>query len=313
MEPTCDLNFLSSDILNSLGITTLEVIASIEKLLLGQKHGKVWNAPKAVLMPPGDRFMMATLTCADDPRFMAVKSLFLSPHNAEQGLESIQSVVTLMDSRTGLPRAVIDGNWITGIRTAGLSAVAATRLARPDSSSIAFVGCGVQARSHLRAMADLFPIQEVRAFGRGHKSRDSLCQLALEMGLESIQCESAQSAISMADIVVTSISMTPKPEPFLDANWLKPGAFAAIADQAIPWIPSSLQAFDQIVIDDLAQERTMVNPMFDLNQINGDLTTLVEGETEGRTSPDQRTAFVFRGLGIGDLAVAALAYQKSQA
>lgn len=304
---------ISKETLEALDISTADVIAAIEHLLHGQKLGKVWNAPKAVLLPPGDRFLMATLTCADDPPFMAVKALFLSPHNVEQGMEAIQSVVTLMDSRTGKPCAVIDGNWITAIRTAGLSAVAAKQLARPESSSVAFIGCGVQARSHLRAFADLFPLQEIRAFGRGQSNRDRLCRMAGDIGLLAVDCETAQAAVEGADLVVSSVSMTPRPEPFLDARWLKPGAFAAIADQAIPWIPSGMSVFDRIVIDDLTQETTMATPMVDLSLAKGDLAGLVGGEVAGRTSDEERTAFVFRGLGIGDLAVAALAYQRTQA
>jgi hypothetical protein len=62
---------------------------------------------------------------------------------------SINSLVVLQDGDTGLPLAVIDGNWITAVRTAGLSAVAAQRFANPQASAIAFIGCGVQAQSHL--------------------------------------------------------------------------------------------------------------------------------------------------------------------
>jgi hypothetical protein len=57
--------------------------------------------------------------------------------------------MTFLDSETGLPLALIDGNWVTEKRTAGLSAVAAKRLARNDSVSAGFIGCGVQARGHL--------------------------------------------------------------------------------------------------------------------------------------------------------------------
>src|SRR5262245_65826622 len=96
---------------------------------------------------------MATLAMADDPPYMAVKSLLLNPRNPERGLPSINSLVTLLDGNTGVPLAVMDGNWITAVRTAGVSAVAAKRLARPDSSIAAFVGCGVQARTHADALA----------------------------------------------------------------------------------------------------------------------------------------------------------------
>ncbi|SEQ84140.1 ornithine cyclodeaminase/alanine dehydrogenase [Nitrosomonas sp. Nm51] len=71
---------------------------------------------------------------------------------------------------------MLDGGWVTAARTAGLSAVAAKRLAKIDSSVAAFIGCGVQARSHLKVFADLFPLTEIRAFGRGAENRDKLCQ-----------------------------------------------------------------------------------------------------------------------------------------
>jgi ornithine cyclodeaminase/alanine dehydrogenase len=65
----------------------------------------------------------------------------LNPRNRERGLPDINAAVTLLDSDTGLPLAIIDGNWVTAVRTAGLSAVAAKRLARPDASIAAFIGC----------------------------------------------------------------------------------------------------------------------------------------------------------------------------
>ena len=87
----------------------------------------------------------------------------------------------MLDSETGLPVAILDGNWITAVRTAGLSATAAKYMATKDSAVAAFIGCGVQAKSHLRALADVFPLQRIKVFGRGQANIDSLCQLAHEL------------------------------------------------------------------------------------------------------------------------------------
>ncbi len=77
------------------------------------------------MVQPDVRYMMATLAAADDPPVLAVKSLLLNPRNSGQGLKPINVLVTLLDSETGLPLAVIDGNWVTAMRTTALSAVAA--------------------------------------------------------------------------------------------------------------------------------------------------------------------------------------------
>lgn len=257
--------------------------------------------------------MMTTLAAADDPPFMVTKSLLLNPENPQRGLGPIHSLITLLDSHTAIPLAVMDGNWVTAIRTAGLSAVAARRLARPDASVAAFIGCGVQAHSHLRAFAGLFPLKEVRAFGRGTSSRDAFCRTSLEMGFTTVACQTAQEAVTGASLVITSVMISPGLRPFLDARWLNPGVFVTMVDLAASWIPDSLKAFDRIVIDDLQQEASMEKPLVDPALVQGDLSGLVSGATPARTGDRQKIAFAFRGLAVGDLALAGLAYQRAAA
>jgi ornithine cyclodeaminase/alanine dehydrogenase-like protein (mu-crystallin family) len=315
MPNTRPLIFLSHDQLDSLAITTDAVIAAIEDVILGQRDGEVWNAPKATIVPPDDRYMMSTMCASDALGLLAVKSLVLNPSNPSNPsarLPMMNSLITLIDSHTGEPRAVVDGNWVTAIRTAGLSAVAARRLARADAQTIAFIGCGVQATAHLRAFADIFALREVRAFGRGEANRDAFCESGQNIGLSTIAAPSAEDAVRGADIVVTSVTRSPQLEPFLDVNWLAPGSFAAITDLAGPWLPESMAVFDTLVIDDLRQEATMKHPMVDMGLVDGDISGLVSGDFEGRTNSDARTAFVFRGLGLGDLAIAGLAYHVAK-
>jgi ornithine cyclodeaminase/alanine dehydrogenase-like protein (mu-crystallin family) len=304
--------YLSRSILECLAITTHEAIDSIEQLILGQRRGQVWCAPKVVVLPGDDRYIMATLAVADEPRVVATKSLVLNPRNRDRGIAVINSLVTLLDSETGLPLAVVDGNWVTARRTAGLSAIAAKRLARPDSASIAFIGCGVEARSHLDAFCDLFPVREVRAFGRGAENRDALCRIAEARGLIAIASQTSREAISDADLIVTSVTLVPNLAPFLDARWLKPGAFVTSTDLALPWQPEGMAAFQRIVIDDQEQEAKMSKPMVAAALVAGDLSGLVCGDIAGRASAEERTAFVFRGLAVGDLALAALAYRRAK-
>ncbi len=308
-----DFLYLSRETLETLGITTRLVIDRFEKLILDSARNTVWSAPKSTISTSDGRYMMATLSAADNPRLLAVKSLVVNPRNPDRGLDSINATIILLDSETGLPVAVMDGNWITGIRTACASAIAAKRLAIQNAACIAFIGCGVQANSHLKVFRDLFPITEIRAFGRGSTNRDALCHAASAMGLKAIASDSARHAIEDADIIVTSITVNSPCDPFLDARWLKPGAFAAVTDLAIPWMPAGMSAFDRIIIDNLAQEAAMPEPMVDPRLVQGDITGLVENRIEGRSNRDQRTAFVFRSVALGDLALASLAYEMASA
>ena len=312
--PSSDaIPYLSAEKLASLGLTTRDVIDSIEKLIAGCAQNTAWCAPKAVIQPGDGRYMMAALAAADEPPYLAVKTVILNPRNSDRQLPQINGLVTMLDSDTGLPAAIMDGNWVTAVRTAGLSAVAASRMAREDSSVAAFIGTGVQAHSHLTAFADLFPLSQVRIFGRGQANIDSLAEFAESLSLQPVICGAATEAIGPADLVVTSVTFSAEMKPFLDANNLKPGAFAAITDLAAPWIKESFSVFDQVTIDDLEQEATLPNKLVAPEYVSGDLAGLVLGKFSGRDRAEDRNAFIFRGHALGDLALAGLALQKSLA
>lgn len=305
--------FLSEQVLENLQVTTAEAVSSIEQMIRGQAEGTVWSAPKSTLLPPDGRYMMTTLAAADDPPLLVVKSLVLNPKNSERDLPQINGLITVLDSNTGLPKAIMDANWITAIRTAALSAVAAKRLAREDSRIAAFIGTGVQASSHLDAFADLYPLEEIRVFGRGRTNIEKLCRQAEVKGITATIADTGQEAIADADLIVSSVTLSLTAEPFLSATGTKEGCFAAITDIGTPWHKGSFTAFDRIVIDDVEQEASMSNKLAPPELIAGDLSSLVLGKTPGRTNAAERTAFMFRGHALGDLALSALAYQKAVA
>ena len=313
MEQSTKFLYLSDEILETLGVSTAEAVESIEELLRARARAEAWDTPVNLLMVPDGRIMLAAMAVADDPPLLAVKSQTFNPRNADRGLAPANGVVSVLSSETGLPAAVLDVGWITRVRTAGLSVVAAKRLARPDSSIIAFIGCGAQARTHLQAIGDMFPIREIRAFGRGSKNRDALCAAARSRGYAAVASASGREAIEGADIVVTSVTFDAGLRPFLDARSLKPGAFATVTDLAVPWMKEGMAAFDHIIVDDLEQEAGARFKMLDPALIGGDLSGLVAGDTPGRDGDRQRTAFVFRGLALGDLALAGVAYRKALA
>jgi len=303
-------NDLSAEALVSLGISPSAIADAIERMFAERADGRAWSTPKSMILPPDGRLLMAMMAACDVPPVMAVKSLVMNSANPAQGLPQINAQVSLTDAKTGAPLGTVDGNWVTEVRTAALSLVAARRMARPESESLALIGTGVQGKAHLRALAAEFPLKRVFVVGRGRENLDRLAALALDLGVEPVECD-AESALRAADLVVTSISYTKETEPFLDAGWIKPRTFTAVTDTFVPWRRETLDVFDRRIIDDLDQEKAMTaRRLLPLEDITGDLAMLLSGAVAGRQD-DERALFAFRGHALADLAAALLAYQMS--
>ena len=148
-------------------------------------------------------------------------------------------------------------------------------------------------------------------FGRGRANIEALSKAAEERGLTVTVQDRPRAVVEEADLLVTSVTYSAAMEPFLDASWMKPGSFATVTDLAAPWDRESFSSLDRIIVDDTAQEMTMPVKLADPAIIGGDMADLVNGKIEGRTTDEQRTAFVFRAHAIGDLALTSLAYQKA--
>lgn len=310
MHTSEDYLYLPDAALEAMQIRPSDLADAIERALHAKAEGRLHVSPKSAILPGEGRYMMSTLAVGDDG-LTVVKQVTVSPGNSDRGLATINGAIMVLDAETGFLHAILGANWITAHRTAALSAVAARRLADPASESIAFVGCGVQARSHLLALRDMFPLKRVFAVGRGQSNVEALCAFARQHEMEA-EAASPEDALRAADIVVTSVTLDYTIKPFLDARWLKQNAFAAITDLCIPWEDGSLGAFGTVVVDDMEQERSSEKPMLPADQIKGDLTQLVSGGLPVRdmTKP---AAFAFRGIALGDYAAAALALRKAEA
>ena len=302
--------YLPDQTLEKLGITPTEIADAIEKALADKAAGRLQTTPKSVILPGDGRYMMSTLAVGSEG-LTILKTVGVFPGNAERGLPAITGSILVLDAETGVLKAVMGADWITAVRTAGLSAVAARKLADPASKTIAFIGCGVQASSHLAAFRDIFPLETVLAVGRGQANVDRFLAEARGLGLDSEQ-RSPEEAVRAADIVVSSITLDYNVEPFLDCGWMRPGTFAAITDLFIPWKDESAAAFGAIYVDDAEQERTSEKPMVAPEFIQGDLTELASDQGFIRNT-DAPNAFVFRGLALGDYAAAALAMSRAEA
>ncbi len=305
---TDDFLYLPDQALEALNIPPSQIADAIETALIAKSEGRLHVTPKSALMPGGGRYMMSTLAIGDEG-LTVLKTVAVCPDNPGRNLPAINGAIMILDAETGLLKAVLGANWITAHRTAALSAVAARRMASLDAQTIGFIGCGVQAHSHLTAFRDFLPLKRVLACGRGAANRDALCERAERDGLEAVVA-SAEETIKQSDIVVTSVTLDYTITPFLDVSWMKPNAFAAITDLCIPWMPETIRSFSTIVVDDMEQERSAEKPMVARDTINGDLTDLVTGKVAQTQGP---SAFAFRGIALGDYAASVLALGRAEA
>jgi ornithine cyclodeaminase/alanine dehydrogenase len=308
-----DLLYLARAELEGLGLTAQDMTGMLARLLRGRASGDTVNKPKSAINRPDGRLFMAMLSSAEDPPYMAIKCLGLSPANAEKGLPSIGALLSLHDSATGHPVALMDADWITGVRTAALSALAAQSLARPDSRSIALIGTGVQGQTHLELFSQLFPLEEVRLMGRGRANLDARAAQARALGLSVSETDDPREATEGADLVVTSVTPTPELPRFMDPAWLKPGAFATMVELARAWQVERLEGRARVFVDDREQEAAMEDPLLPYDLIEGDLVDLATERLPGRRTPEEVTAFAFRGLALGDLALGALCRERALA
>ncbi|WP_322867032.1 NAD(P)-binding domain-containing protein [Aquicoccus sp. G2-2] len=297
--------------LEALALAPATIRDALAETLRAQARAHVHSAPKSMLAPKDGRLLLTTLAADDETGILAVKSLVQNPANAARGLPSVGALVTAINAQTGAPIATLDGNWITAARTAALSMLAAQFLARDDAQTVGFLGSGVQASSHLTALAALYPLRSIVIHARSAPTR--LLAQAKALGLSASTVDSPRAAISHADIVISAMSRDHAAPDTLDADWLAPGAFASFVDLGHNWARPSFATLDILALDDLTQERAMTpeTRLAPLDAFHGDLPALLSGTCPARQSAAQRTGFLFRGPATADLSLTALALKAA--
>ncbi|MCC7045912.1 MAG: ornithine cyclodeaminase family protein [Alphaproteobacteria bacterium] len=308
------LLYLSRHDVESLAIAPVELVDAVERMFRAKAEGRAEGTHKTSLYPGEGRLHQTMLARAQEPPYFAIKCVGLSPGNHARGLPHIGALLVLHDGETGMPVSVMDANWLTAMRTAAMSGAAARRLARPDSRSVGFVACGAQAESHLAVMRALFPIERLVAYGRRRETAEALAASAAAAGIAATVAARAEDAVRGIDIVVTSVPAAPDQRPELEQDWLAPGSFVAMVDLGRSWRKDGFAAFDRIATDDHGQSAALgkAGKLPWPGPFAADLGELVCGSKPGRTSVAERTAFLFPGFALGDLAAGALIYERAR-
>jgi len=312
---TNQLLYLSHADVARVGLKMDEIIESMEIMFRAKGEGRTEMPPKPGIHPGGDNFIHAMPAYIPDLKSAGIKWVSGFPENPVKGLPYISGLLILNDVDTGLPLAVMDCVWITAKRTGASSAISARYLARPESSVIGILGCGVQGRSHVEAFKVIFPLKKVMAYDVNPDARTQFAAtISSDFDLEVVPVKTPREAVSGCDIVVTAGPMTKKPHGTIQAGWLDEGAFASLVDYDAYWQPAAMHATSKFCTDDIAQFRAaQQNGYFkDIPEIHADLGELATGKKPGRQTPAERTMTANLGLALNDMAVAPLIYKKAK-
>jgi len=313
--PNNQLLYLSQADVISAGVGMPEIIKALDTAFQEKGQGNTEMPPKPGIHPGGgDNFIHAMPAYIPALKSAGIKWVSGYPGNAARGLPYITGLLILNDSETGIPIAVMDCVWMTAMRTGAATALSARCLARPDSSIVGVLGCGVQGRSNVEALKVLFPLKRVMAFDVEPESLRSYAdEIEKRLDLEVTPVKTPQEAVTGCDLIVTAGPILKKPHATIQAGWMDAGAFASLVDFDSYWHPDAMGEAAKFCTDDTAQFLHYKEGGYfqDTPPLHADLGELIIGKKSGRETPEERTMTANLGLALDDMAVAPLLYRRA--
>lgn len=259
----------------------------------------------------GTTLVMPAHVQAPENEALAVKVVSVFGNNPKRNLPRILAIVNVFDPETGRPIALLEGTALTQIRTAAASAAATNLLARQDCQSLAIIGAGVQARSHIEAIAGVRSIREIRISSRSRESCERLVQEVRQKIPEYCRMEifdDANQAVSGADIVCTVSTAT---DPLFSPESIRPGTHINAVGSYQPRvveIPGEVVHGARVFVDHLESAleeagdliQPIRNGLIARDHIMGEIGQVISGEINGRTSNEQITLFKSVGNAVED-------------
>jgi alanine dehydrogenase len=308
-----------ADVRRLLPINAL--IEEMERALMRFSRGAVVQPVRTVLeIGPARAFYGVMPAWISDPPALGTKLVTVYHSNVERGLPSHLATIVLMDPETGQLLAVMDGRYITEARTAAVSAVSARHLADPDAATLAILGSGVQARSHLEALRCVVSVGHVRVWSPNAERRTRYAEdMRAATGLVIEAVETPEKAVSDARLIVL---VTASRVPVLHASVVTPGAHIMAVGACRPdqrEMDSDLVSRARVFVDSragaLVEAGDIVLPIAEGRitpaHVIGELGEVVAGDVEGRTSREEVTIFKSLGMAVEDVAAAQLVYRRA--
>lgn len=299
---------LRRDELDSLNLGWSEIIDALEDAFLQKAAGQVQNPPKPKVAPRPDAFVNAMPAYLGGSDRLGLKWVSGYEDNPTNGHPYIYGSLVMNDAATGRPLALIDGSWVTEMRTPAVSGLA-MRQVPAQVGTLSIIGCGAQGRRHLAVALTEHPeVQTVRAYDRSRDAVQALSQLS--QGRRVVSAGSASEAIEGADMVITGV--TARLDPLLEADAAADDAVFLPLDYDDAIAAGVVNGATAYIVDDRGQYDSVLHRAFEgFREPDAELGDLVAGRTS--VPPSGRRVLLNMGLAMEDIAVGALVLKRSLA
>lgn len=299
-------------------LTMTDTLKAVEMAFRAKGLGTMQMPPKMYLFYQkhnGDLRVMPSYI--PSLNISGVKVVNVHPNNPKKyKLLSVMATILLVDPVNGYPIAIMDGTWITTMRTGAASGVASKYLARKDASVLALVGAGVQAETQLEAVLKVRKIKKVKLYDIVRSISEKFVRKYKHLKLQFKICNTVKECVEDADIICT---VTPVRKPIVKSTWVKAGAHINAMGADAPGkeeLEPALIKRAKIIIDDWDQAShsgeinvPLTKGIISRRNVFAEIGKVVTGKKKGRTSPKDITIFDSTGLGVQDLTTAYLVYK----
>ena len=296
-------------------------VAAVEQAMRGVSSGQALMPLRQFMALPSGEGKLAWMPGAlHEPECFGIKLLSLFPGNPRVGLSSHVGLYVLYESAHGRPLAIMEASALTAIRTAAASVVATRALARPESQTLAIIGTGEEARSHIDAFQAVRPFERVVVWGRREQAANELAAYARRVGCDRVEvAATVAEAVVAADVVCT---VTGSPTALLFGRDVRPGTHLNLVGASIPTsreVDDDLVAMARYFVDYRGSALAQAGELLGAIQagrvtdahIRGEIGDVLNGTVPGRIDAAGVTVYKSLGVAAQDLTSALLVYRNA--
>jgi ornithine cyclodeaminase/alanine dehydrogenase-like protein (mu-crystallin family) len=285
-------------------LTILEAVDLAEQGIKADAAGRV--AGDKFYMPLGEAgFIKPFSGYMEGEELAFVKTFSFLPGNRERfGHPATSSMVLLFDAETGLPVCLMEGGWVTALKTGASTAVTAAALARPEATTATIFGAGSLGRMHLQALTSRFSLRQayvVDILPEAAEAYATDLEPIVGFSVEPVLLEAREVAVRRSDIVIT---VTTGNQPLVERGWLQPGAFVARLGSYQEVALEVITEADKVIVDKwhyvrpripelemLAQEKR-----FGFEAVHAEWPDVVAGRRPGREARNEIIVYIALGI-----------------
>ncbi|WP_240374022.1 ornithine cyclodeaminase family protein [Bacillus piscicola] len=309
LEVGRDLLYISRDDIVGMERKQTTIIHLIERSLSIHGMKEVEMPAKIGIHPKENTFIHAMPAYIQEHQACGIKWAAGFPENRElYGLPQITALLTLNDPETGLPVAVMDASWITTVRTAAVTAVAARYLSNTNSETFGMIGCGEVGRKHVEFIANVLPkLKKIFIYDVSPQAMERLIQeIQPQMEVEIIQAASMEEVVKSSLIVASATVITEQPRPQIKDEWIRKGQTILLCDLHTLYEDKTMKKADKYFVDSIEQNKLFQEYGYypaGIPTINGELGEVVAGLKKGREHENELVIGNNIGMAVEDIMV----------